>query len=76
MPLDVDKAAPSANADGAGAPEIPSYDELRVENRKLRNAFKETVLNLESLTEKAERILKRAEIMLGAFPEPEPGEEE
>lgn len=45
----------------------PASDE-RDETRKILRALKETILNLESLCEQAERILKRAQSRLAEFP--------
>jgi hypothetical protein len=51
---------------GASEPS-PGLDEIRSENDFLRAALKETILNVGSVVECAERVLKRAESRLSAL---------
>jgi hypothetical protein len=67
MPLDVEKAGPSAKAGGAGAP----GDNIEA---RLRAALKQAILNIQSLTEEVERILGRAQQAYEAL-EPDDSEE-
>jgi hypothetical protein len=55
--------------ESAGAPEVSRerYDQILAENEALRRALKETVLNIQSVVERAELILKRANARIADF---------